>query len=145
MREKIHIRDYQSTDFPQVEVLWNRTGLGGSIRGDNHRVIANTIQSGGKFIVLENYETKELIGTSWITNDARRLYLHHFGIKPEYQGKGLSKLLLGASIDFAKKKNLQIKLEVHKDNTIAKNLYMKAGFKYLGDYLVFIIRDVNDI
>jgi len=145
MTAKFHIRDYKSTDFPQVEVLWNRTGLGGSIRGDNHRVIANTIQSGGKFIVLENHETNELIGTSWITNDARRLYLHHFGIKPEYQGKGLSKPLLEASLAFAKKKNLQIKLEVHQENTIAKKLYVKSGFKYLGDYLVFIIRDVNDI
>jgi len=88
-------------------------------------------------------EKKNIIGSSWLTSDGRRLYLHHFGIIPEYQGRGLSKLLLEESLAFAKEIDQQIKLEVHQNNNIAKNLYTKAGFKYLGDYEVYIIRDIS--
>ncbi|RLD73184.1 MAG: hypothetical protein DRJ10_18120 [Bacteroidetes bacterium] len=91
----------------------------------------------------QDSNNEKIIGSSWLTNDGRRLYLHHFCILPKYQSKGLSKTLLDKSLAFAKEVNLQIKLEVHRDNTIAKELYHKGGFKYLGDYEVYIIRDVN--
>lgn len=145
MNHNYHIRLYRASDFHEVQELWNQTGLGGSQRGDNHDVIERTIIAGGKFFILEKSETKEIIGTSWITNDGRRLYLHHFGIKPAFQGNGLSKLLLKETFDFTREQNLQIKLEVHNDNTIARQLYERSGFKYLGDYLVFIIRNVKDL
>ena len=71
--------------------------------------------------------------------------MHHFGILPNYQGKGYSHLLLDESLIHAKKSGMQIKLEVHKDNEIARNLYTNAGFNYLGDYEVYIIRDLSII
>jgi ribosomal protein S18 acetylase RimI-like enzyme len=71
--------------------------------------------------------------------------LHHFGIKKSYQGKGLSNKLLDASLAAAKQMGMQIKLEVHKNNEIAGNLYRKAGFAALGDYEVLIIRDISSI
>ena len=137
------IRDYKEGDFAGVSEVWNKTGMGGAQRGDNQLTIENTLKADGRLIILENSETGEIIGTSWITNDARRLYLHHFGIKPDYQGKGFSGLLLEESLKFACKLGLQIKLEVHRTNEIAINLYKKYGFSYLGDYNVFIIRDVE--
>ncbi|MCD6113363.1 MAG: GNAT family N-acetyltransferase, partial [Bacteroidales bacterium] len=121
--------------------IWEDLGLDSKERGDNNQVIEKTINSGGKFLVLVNSDNDEVIGTSWLTNDARRIYLHHFGIKKEYQNKGYAKLLLKASIDYAKEKKLQIKLEVHRNNLKAIELYKKYGFKKLGDYLIFIIRE----
>ena len=135
------LRDYQAEDFPGVSEVWNETGMGNTARGDSNLIIENTLKAGGRLIVIENYETGEIAGTSWITNDARRLYLHHFGIKPDYQGKGLSGMLLEESLKFARELGLQIKLEVHRSNEIAINLYKKFGFSYLGDYYIFIIRD----
>lgn len=140
-KDILHIRDYKAEDFNQVNALWNKTGLGNNQRADDNSVIANTIEKGGKLIILEDKNTGEIIGTSWITNDGRRLYLHHFGIKISYQGQGLSKLLLQKSLEFAKSMGLQIKLEVHESNTLAIEIYKKAGFNYLGDYNVYIIRD----
>jgi ribosomal protein S18 acetylase RimI-like enzyme len=86
-----------------------------------------------------------IIGTSWLTVDGRRTYIHHFGIHTEYQGNGLSKMLLDASLKLAKSLGMQVKLEVHKENAKAIGLYKKAGFNYLGDYLVYIIRDISVI
>jgi ribosomal protein S18 acetylase RimI-like enzyme len=139
------IRAYRDEDFPAIDQLWSETGMGGKIRGDDRETIRNTLLQGGRLFVLVDRETGEVIGTSWLTVDGRRIYLHHFGIKPVYQGKGYSRQLLEASLDFARSTGLQIKLEVHKVNERAVRLYEKAGFSYLGDYLVYIIRDYKDI
>ena len=141
LRNKSHIRDYQKEDYVKIIQLWESLDLGRPERGDNREIIENTIKEGGKLFILEDIETKELIGTSWITNDHRRLYLHHFGIKSKFQGQGLSKQLLEESLKFAKAYDLQIKIEVHKTNTAALELYKKYDFKYLGDYEVYIIRE----
>ncbi len=134
----IQIRDYQSGDFNQIENIWEQTGMGGAARGDNAQTIENSLNHNGRFLVLTN--GNEIIGTSWMTNDSRRIYLHHFGISPNFQGKGYSKILLEASLAHVKQAGLQIKLEVHRDNSKAIALYEKYGFRFLGDYLVYIIR-----
>jgi ribosomal protein S18 acetylase RimI-like enzyme len=141
--QNIIIRSYRQDDFNKVSNLWINLGLGNPERGDNHQVIEQTIEKGGCFLVMEENVHKAIVGTSWITNDGRRLYLHHFGIAADYQRKGLAKKLLAASLDFARETNLQIKLEVGNENIPALNLYRNAGFKPLGDYQVLIIRKYN--
>jgi ribosomal protein S18 acetylase RimI-like enzyme len=145
MSDIIFVRDYSQGDFKEINQLWKDTGMGGSARGDHEETIERTLRSGGKLFILENSLTKEIIGTSWLTHDHRRIYMHHFGIKPAYQGKGFARILLKSSIDFAKKSGMQIKLEVHRDNLKAIQMYKKSGFNYLGDYEVYIIRDYNAI
>jgi ribosomal-protein-alanine N-acetyltransferase len=101
---------------------------------------------GGLMLVMcDDDNEKSIIGTSWITFDGRRLHLHHFGIDPECQGRGLAKELLRESLRFVKETGYQVKLEVHRSNIAAIELYRKAGFEYLGDYDVYIIRDVQSI
>ncbi|PIP54619.1 MAG: hypothetical protein COX07_04340 [Bacteroidetes bacterium CG23_combo_of_CG06-09_8_20_14_all_32_9] len=139
------IRDFQPKDYEQVDLLWKETGLGSSFRGDNLQVILNTISNGGKMLILEEKCSGTIAGTSWLTNDFRRIYLHHFCIKPEFQNKGLSHFLCNKCIKFAKEKKMQIKLEVHKNNIIAESLYKKHGFTYLGDYNLYIIRNYSNI
>jgi len=138
--ENFIIRDYQENDYPALLSLWESTGLGGAYRGDNTAVIRNTFHTGGKLLLLEKSSDSRIIGSSWLTNDGRRIYLHHFGISPAFQGQGLAKPLLQASVDYARSLNLQIKIEVHRQNMVALSLYKKFGFNYLGDYDVYIIR-----
>jgi len=137
----IVIRNYKKRDFSEISKIWIDLDLGRPERGDDDKVIEKTLLNGGVFFVMEDISNDNIIGTSWITNDMRRLYLHHFGIEKNNQGKGLAKPLLETSLEWAKKTGLQIKLEVHKSNTVAIHLYEKYFFKYLGDYLVYIIRD----
>ncbi len=145
MDTRFTIRDYRPTDYRGVLTLWQATGLGGAHRGDNDRVIANTLELGGKLLVIEDTESQEIVGTSWMTFDGRRINLHHFGVKPHLQHTGLGKKLAKASLAFAKHLGYQIKLEVHQDNTNAIALYTKLGFTYLGDYDVYIIRDYEGL
>jgi len=141
---RFHIRMFRKGDFGQVSELWNTTGMGNPERGDNENIIEGSIRSGGRMLILEEKETGKICGTSWMTCDGRRIYLHHFGILPEWQGKGLANLLMKESMRFIREKGFQVKLEVHVTNLKAINLYKKYGFEYLGDYKVYIIRDIND-
>ena len=145
MTPEFIIREYTNGDYPEVTALWENLGLGGAHRGDDEHTIRRTISMGGPLLLLIDPVSKAVAGTSWLTVDGRRTYLHHFGIHADYQGKGLANTLLAASLKLAKTFGLQIKLEVHKDNIKALGLYSKTGFTYLGDYLVYIIRDISSI
>jgi ribosomal-protein-alanine N-acetyltransferase len=138
-------RPYRDCDFGQIEHLWELTDMGNTKRGDNIRNIKESIRIGGTLLVMEEKSSGKVCGTSWMTFDGRRIHLHHFGILPEYQGKGLSDILMKDSLKFVKEKGYQVKLEVHKSNTRAIKIYKRSGFKYLGDYDVYIIRDISKI
>jgi ribosomal protein S18 acetylase RimI-like enzyme len=148
MKNKIHtndftIRDYRKGDYQGIMDLWIATDLGRPERGDNEKIIEESIKMGGSMQVMEEKASGNIIGTSWMTFDGRRIHLHHFGILPEHQGKGLARPLLKESLKFVKKKGYQVKIEVSRSNERALNLYKEAGFKYLGDFDVYIIRDLN--
>jgi ribosomal protein S18 acetylase RimI-like enzyme len=138
-------RDYRNEDYDEIAKLWHITDMGSPERGDTADVISRTLKLGGKFIVMELRSDHRICGTSWMTSDGRRIFLHHFGILPEYQGKGLSELLLKESLDFVKNTGMQVKLEVHSSNIKAVNLYKKFRFKHLVGYNVYIIRDHSKI
>ncbi len=126
--------------------LWTATGLSRPERGDDEAAIERSIALGGAMLVMcDGNNGGNIIGTSWMTFDGRRIHLHHFGITPSYQGRGLSQLLVKESLTFVKEKGYQVKLEVHRTNEAAVQLYKKAGFEYLGDYDIYIIRDVQSI
>ncbi len=139
------IRDYKEDDFDRIVNFWYLTDMGNPERGDSRETIKRTLEMGGKLLVMEFQSSKQICGTSWMTYDGRRILLHHFGISPECQGKGLSKILLRESLQFVKSNGSQVKLEVHSSNFKAINLYKKFGFAHLGEYNVYIIRDVLNL
>ena len=142
--EGISIRDFDKHDFDGLSELWGLTNLGNPQRGDNLDIILQSILMGGKMLIAVNADDK-VIGTSWMTFDGRRIHLHHFGVHPDYQRKGIGRLLVKESLRFVKQKGYQVKLEVHQSNIAAINLYKQFGFTFLGDYDVYIIRDLSSI
>lgn len=143
--ENFLIRNYQAGDYEEVINFWEATEMGRPERGDDKLVIEGSIKLGGSLLVMEEKQTGRIAGTSWLTCDGRRIFLHHFGILPAFQGRGLANILLRESLLFAKTKGVQVKLEVHSSNYKAINLYRKFGFEPLSDYDVYIIRDVSKI
>ena len=139
------IRDYQPEDYDELISFWYLTDMGNPERGDSRDTISRTLQLGGKLLILESKSSRQICGSSWMTYDGRRILLHHFGILPECQGKGLSKILLKESLQFIKSNGSQVKLEVHSTNFKAINLYKKFGFKHLVEYNVYIIRDTSNL
>jgi ribosomal protein S18 acetylase RimI-like enzyme len=143
MSDNIITRDYVSEDYPQLIKLWKDTGIGNPERGDNEKVIRNCLRIGGKLMVMFDKEADLLIGSCWMTFDGRRMHLHHFAIRPEYQGKKLGSRLGDEAIEYLRKAGYQVKLEVNKDNLIAKKLYKKLGFFAYTNYDIFMIRNIQ--
>lgn len=139
---EVIFRDYETTDYEAVTDLWGKTGLGAALRGDDRATIERSIRLGGKLLVAVLPDGK-LIGSSWMTYDGRRIHLHHIAVLPEWQRRGIGQKLTELSIGFAKKTETQIKLEVHQSNQGAVRLYRKLGFRYLGDFDIYIIRDFS--
>ena len=82
MMNNTNFRDFKSDDYPKVIDLWEKTGLGNKMRGDDLETIELSIKLGGKLIIMQETSSGKIIGTSWMTFDGRRLHLHHFGIDP---------------------------------------------------------------
>lgn len=141
--ESFFVRDFQLSDYIELESLWIESSISRPERGDNLEMILRTLKSGAKLLVLVSTDNQQIIGSSWITNDGRRLYLHHFCISQTHRGKKLSHLLMLESMKFAKQLNMQIKLEVHSTNKIAIELYKRHEFEYLGNYHTYIMRDIE--
>ncbi|MCB8999566.1 MAG: GNAT family N-acetyltransferase [Bacteroidales bacterium] len=145
MPDKKHIitRDYEPTDYPQLLRLWKETGIGNPERGDNEKIIRNCLKIGGRLMIMEDIRNNTLMGSCWITFDGRRMMLHHFAIKPDYQGKGYGTRLGEEAIAWLRKQGSQVKLEVHKENQIAKKMYKKLGFFAFTNYDIYMIRDIQ--
>jgi len=135
------IRDYRPEDYPSLFELWKRCDLSQPERGDSPEVIETCNKQGGRLLVMEDTESRKIIGSSWMTWDGRRIYVHHFGILPEFQGLGFGTELAEASLEWLKKQGQQVKLEVHKENLKAKKLYEKLGFFAFRDYDIYMKRD----
>lgn len=114
------IRDYTPEDFKTIVAFWDKAGLGGKERKDSAEVILRTLKFEGKLFILENSDNKEIIGTSWLTCDGRRIQIHHFGIKENYRKQGFGRLLVKGSLKYAKSKDYQLRLDVEKIISLLK-------------------------
>ena len=133
------IREYRKGDFPEVESLWKETEVFRPERGDTAETILRCNRQGGKFLILEDDENNRITGTSWLTWDGRRVHMQYFTVHPTLQGQGHGRELALASMTFARSKEAPIKLEVHRDNIPAVQLYKSMGFKVLEAYEVYMV------
>ncbi len=57
-------------------------------------------------------------------------YLGFMYVIPAFRGQGINQKIIQGLLDWAKSKNLtEVRLEVYEENIVAKNRYLKAGFK----------------
>ena len=137
----MNIRDYQCGDFPQIEALWKETDIYTVERGDTAEIILRCNACGGRFLVMENTSTEQIVATSWLTWDGRRVLMHHFAVLPSIQGKGYGRKLAVESLAFASEKGAPLKLEVKRQNLPAVKLYQSLGFDVFEDYDIYMILD----
>lgn len=57
-------------------------------------------------------------------------YLGFMFVKPTFRGQGINKKIIDYLIEWSKSKNIsEVRLQVYDANAIAKNSYIKTGFK----------------
>ena len=124
--------------YEQIRRLWVLTDIERPERGDVWEVALETLKKGGAILSL--WEGDDVLGALWITDDGRRLYLHHMAVHPDHRRKGLGRRLLKEGLAMARRLGRQPKLEVHETNLGARKLYSGEGFTDLEGYLVMINR-----
>ncbi|MCK9329845.1 MAG: GNAT family N-acetyltransferase [Candidatus Cloacimonetes bacterium] len=133
--------DFNKQIYQKIVKIWKVTGISNPERCDSFENIMATLEKNAVFLTALNNDN--IIATCWLTSDYRRLHLHHMAVLPEFQNKGIAQLLIDKAKEFSKEYKLQLKLEVNKNNQIAKNLYLKNGFKILDSFITMIRRDIN--
>lgn len=136
--ESYLLRDFTEADFGSLLELWTATGIGNPARGDSLESVRRTLGRGGRLFVLALED--RIVGSAWVSDDGRRLYLHHMAVLPELQGRGLGKRLMEAAVSAARERGMQMKLEVSEANAGAIALYRKYGFETLEGYRTMIRR-----
>ncbi|GAA3768091.1 GNAT family N-acetyltransferase [Flavobacterium ginsengiterrae] len=69
-----------------------------------------------------------------LESKAGEYYIDSLGVNPNYQGKGIGSKILKFLIDEYVLKNKEtLGLLVEEENPLAKNLYLKIGFKVVGE------------
>ncbi len=134
----IVLRDFAEEDFSSLSELLTVTGIGNPARGDSLESVRRTLVLGGRLLVLVSGD--RVVGSAWISDDGRRLYLHHMAVLPELQGRGLGKRLMEAVVSIARERGMQMKLEVSEANPGAMALYRNYGFQTLEGYRTMIRR-----
>ena len=66
----------------------------------------------------------------WASDDA--LVVHRLFVDPDYQYKGIGKLLFTKAIELGRINQKNIKVDTHPDNLKMQNLILKMQFKYIG-------------
>ena len=88
--------------------------------------------------VLVALVNNEIVGSGYAKRAVAEPYLKfteyaHFGfmyVKPEFRGHRINQKILNGLIEWARGQQLtEVRLQVYDENTIAKNAYLKAGFK----------------
>jgi ribosomal-protein-alanine N-acetyltransferase len=127
------LRHLQLADLPAVVALdqiclgglWSLDGYQRELDSPNGEliVLVNTNQAGQDEIIG--------IGTLWAIVDEAHITI--VAVHPDYQGRGLGKLLLWGLLQVADQRELaRATLEVAASNQVALNLYEKFGFKIAG-------------
>ena len=76
----------------------------------------------------------EVVGYGGLWHIVDEGHITNIAIKKEFQGKGLSNILLKEIIKYKEENSLVfLTLEVRESNTKARNLYEKYGFKKIGE------------
>jgi len=108
----------------------------GTIKADIHKGTLHALMNKDKLagiLVLSEYQDPEYDEIQWEVPDTRPLILHRLCLDPEYQGKGISKLMMKHVEEFALENHYRsIRLDAFVENPISLKLYKSLGYSIRG-------------
>jgi len=93
----LHIRQFETADYPAARLLWQETPGVGLSEADELEPIQQYLSRnpGSSFVA---YEGEALVGTILCGHDGRRGLIHHLVTAKEFRRRGLGKQLLRAGL-----------------------------------------------
>lgn len=117
---------------------WNDSYPGREVfEGDFAREELFILEDAGQTIgciVASTYQDLEYRSVAWLTPDTDNIYVHRLAVRPDLQGKGYARQLMGFVEDFARVEGApSIRLDTFSRNIRNQKFYEKRGYQRLGD------------
>lgn len=94
------------------------------------------VRMGGKCIAsisIDEVQPEPFTGLPWSDVDGRPLFIHRLAVDPEWEGMRIGRQLMDEAERFAKEAGFtSIRLDTYGGNLRAMNLYLKRGYKPVG-------------
>ena len=121
--------------YPNSDIIENDISSENSyLLKDNGKYIA--------FVAINEEQSPEYREINWLSNERKVLVIHRLCVHPEFQGKGIAKIILKFIEDFAVKNNYScIRLDAYSGNNKALKLYKNFGYNQVGQ-LYFTQREL---
>ena len=122
-------RDFVIDDYDKAVALWKLMDGIEIAEGDKREEIeAYLIRNPGLSRVAE--EDNEMAGAVLCGHDGRRGYIYHLAVAPDYQGRGLVKLLVGECLGGLRKAGIvRALILVAGTNTQAHTFWRSSGWE----------------
>jgi N-acetylglutamate synthase len=131
----MEIYDFTMNLYDDVYTVWEKAGIGVGSSDSHEQITQFMLRNPNTFLVgkYENHVIAVILGGS----DARRGYVHHLAVDPEYQGKGYGKMILTELIKRFKALHLhKIHLFVDKTNEKVFGFYKKMQWVLRDDLIM---------
>lgn len=85
-------------------------------------------------ISINTHQDKEYKEIDWKGPDENVIVIHRLAVNPDYQSKGIARLLMEFAEDYAKKKKCSaIRLDSYSQNKLALKFYENRGYQKRGE------------
>lgn len=136
------IRLMEKNDFKKVYAMWKKAKLQLESYEQEKKEFEDMllINPQSCFIAINK---NKVIGSVFGTYNGRWAYIYHVAVDPDWQLKGIGKLLLDNAEKNLKKKGVsKIRLTVSLDNLKVIPFYEKCGYNTYQPYSVFMSKEV---
>jgi ribosomal protein S18 acetylase RimI-like enzyme len=142
----MEIRRLTIGDYEDVIKLWSRAKLLYKPKGrDGKEAVATEMKANPEFF-LGAFEDNRLIGTVIVTCDMRRGWINRLAVDPNYQKRGVAKILVGESERILRKHGVRIFCAlVRDDNAASQALFNECGYVRHRDITYFSKRDSDEV
>ncbi|MGB0843374.1 MAG: GNAT family N-acetyltransferase [Alphaproteobacteria bacterium] len=122
------IREFVETDREALKNLWEVCGLSTSFNNpDDDMDRAQRFDNARLLVCLID---GIVVGSAFISHDARRGWVYYLAVLPEHQGKGIAKRLLNDGEAWIRRLGLiKMNLVVRGSNAAMKEFYYKLGYE----------------
>lgn len=127
------MESFRPEDIPEVLELWRATpGVGLSAADEPDQLRVFLARNPGTSYVLRR--ERKVVGAVMGGWDGRRGYIHHLAVRPDCQGRGYGKALLGRVLDEFRRMGVQkVHIFVYVDNAPAIEFYRRLGWTWRED------------
>ena len=143
---EIKIRNLTKEDYDDMVSIWEASGLPYKPRGRDSReeIERQMEESGDLFIGAEvNGRLVGVVIGSW---DGRKGWINRIAVLPEFQGRGIAKMLVGACEDALRSRGARIfAMLIEEGNEPSFRMAERLGYKLHRDIFYLTKRDSDDV